>query len=211
MAVACSATLIGRAKSTPYSDKVPFSVFVTFVHARSYSAFSQFWTFRNPGLNRGNYRQSFIRFALRRRAMHMNYSASRLLHATSLQLLQDHHLWPSHLFGHVSRTYHERQMRQLLLVTPTGKRHWSRPSTKQSDYICNLAWSSPGVQPSELSEIAVDGARGISSPPRAATCPSTLPWGKRAWELIKWIDNHCQRIVLAQKNINFCKKNETMF
>jgi len=44
------------------------------------------------GLNRGSYRELIILFALRRRAMHMNYSASRLHHATSFQLLQDHHL-----------------------------------------------------------------------------------------------------------------------
>jgi len=48
----------------------------------------------------------------------------------------------SHWFGHMSRMSQERLTRQLLLVTSAGKRSRSRPRTRWSDYISNLAWSS---------------------------------------------------------------------
>ena len=40
--------------------------------------------------------------------------------------------------------------------TPTGKRPKARPRTRWSDYISDLSWSRLGVEPAELSEIAVD-------------------------------------------------------
>ena len=40
--------------------------------------------------------------------------------------------------------------------TPTGKRPRGRPWTRWSDYISDLAWSRLGVEPAELSKIAVD-------------------------------------------------------
>jgi len=48
---------------------------------------------------------------------------------------------------------------ELLQATgyaPTGRRHKVRPRTRWSDYISDLAWFRLGVEPAELSEIAVD-------------------------------------------------------
>jgi len=39
---------------------------------------------------------------------------------------------------------------------PTGKRLRVRGMTRWSDYISDLAWSGLGVEPAELSDIAVD-------------------------------------------------------
>ena len=41
-----------------------------------------------------------------------------------------------------------------LLTTPTSKRPRGRPGTILCDYIFDLALSSPGVKPAELSEVA---------------------------------------------------------
>ena len=73
-------------------------------------------------------------------------------------------------FGHVTRMSQERLARQVLLATPAGKRPRGRPRTRWRDYISDLAWSSLGVEPAELSEIAVDREvfkvfLGMLSPP----------------------------------------------
>jgi len=47
---------------------------------------------------------------------------------------------------------------QVLLGTPTGKWSRGRPRTWWCDFISDLAWSRVGVEPAELSEIAVDRA-----------------------------------------------------
>ena len=46
--------------------------------------------------------------------------------------------------------------RQALLAKPMGERPRVHPWTRWSNYISNLAWSRLGVEPTELSEIAVD-------------------------------------------------------
>ena len=72
---------------------------------------------------------------------------------------------------------------RVLLATPAGKRLRGCPRTRWRDYISELAWSRLGVEPAELSEIAVDREvfqvfLGMLSPP-----PS---WGnKRVW---KWMN-----------------------
>jgi len=43
-----------------------------------------------------------------------------------------------------------------LQPTPTVKRPGVRPRTRWCDYISYIAWSRLGVEPAELSEIAVD-------------------------------------------------------
>jgi len=58
-------------------------------------------------------------------------------------------------FGHVTRMLQERLARQVLVATPNGEQP-GRPRARCSDYISDLAWSSLGVEPAELSEIAVD-------------------------------------------------------
>jgi len=60
------------------------------------------------------------------------------------------------LFGHVSRIPHENLASQALLAKRTGKRPGGLPRSGWRDYICDLAWSRLGVDPAELSEIAVD-------------------------------------------------------
>ena len=59
-------------------------------------------------------------------------------------------------FGHASRMPHERLVRQVLLGKPTAKRPRSCPRPRWSDCISDIAWSHLGVEPVELSEIAVD-------------------------------------------------------
>jgi len=59
-------------------------------------------------------------------------------------------------FGHVSRIPHKRLARQVQLAEPTEKRFRGHPRPRWSDYISDLAWSRLGVEPAELSEIAVD-------------------------------------------------------
>ena len=49
----------------------------------------------------------------------------------------------------------ERLARHVLLDTPTGKRPRC-PKIRWSDYISSIAWARLGVEPAELSEIAVD-------------------------------------------------------
>jgi len=49
-----------------------------------------------------------------------------------------------------------RWARHVLLATPTGKRPRVNPRTRWSDYISDLAWSCLTMEPTELSEIAVD-------------------------------------------------------
>jgi len=51
---------------------------------------------------------------------------------------------------------HERLARQVLLAKPTGK--WPRglPRPRWSEGISNIVWPHLGVEPIELSEIAVD-------------------------------------------------------
>jgi len=60
------------------------------------------------------------------------------------------------LLGHVSRIPYESLARQALLAKSTGKRPGGLPRSGWSDYISDLAWSCLGVEPAELSEIAVD-------------------------------------------------------
>ena len=48
-----------------------------------------------------------------------------------------------------------RSVRQIL-ATPTRKRPRCRPKTSWNDYISIVYWSRLGVEPAELSEIAVD-------------------------------------------------------
>jgi len=50
----------------------------------------------------------------------------------------------------------ERLVRQALLVKPTGKRPKCRPRPGWSNCVSDLAWSHLGVEPAELSQIAVD-------------------------------------------------------
>ena len=59
-------------------------------------------------------------------------------------------------FSHVPRMSQERLSRQALLAKPSGKRPRGRPRPRWSNYISDLAWSRLGVEPAELSEIAVD-------------------------------------------------------
>jgi len=65
---------------------------------------------------------------------------------------------------------------------PTGKRPKVCPRTRWRDYISDLAWSRLGVEPAELSEIAVD--REVFRVPRAAV-PATLPKGKAGTKMNK--------------------------
>ena len=51
---------------------------------------------------------------------------------------------------------HERLARQVLLAKPTAKRPRSRPRPRWSDCISDISWYHLGVEPVELSEIAVD-------------------------------------------------------
>ena len=59
-------------------------------------------------------------------------------------------------FDHLSRIPHKRLARQGQLAEPTEKRFRGHPRPRWSDYISDLARSRPGVEPAELSEIAVD-------------------------------------------------------
>ena len=51
---------------------------------------------------------------------------------------------------------HERLAKQVLMAKPTGKRVVGRPRPGWSDCISDLGWFRFGVEPSQLSEIAVD-------------------------------------------------------
>jgi len=55
------------------------------------------------------------------------------------------------LFSHVARMQQERLARQVLLVKLTGKRPRGRPRTRCCDFVSDL-----GVEPTDLSEVAVD-------------------------------------------------------
>ena len=59
-------------------------------------------------------------------------------------------------FGHVTKMSQEKSVRQVLLATHTGKWPRGRPRTRGRDYISDLAWPRPDVDPAELSEIAVN-------------------------------------------------------
>jgi len=50
----------------------------------------------------------------------------------------------------------ERLVWQVLLARPMGERRRGLPRPKWNDHISELAWSRLGVEPTELSEIAVD-------------------------------------------------------
>jgi len=50
----------------------------------------------------------------------------------------------------------ERLVRQVLLARPMAERRRGLPRPKWNDRISELAWSRLGVEPTELSEIAVD-------------------------------------------------------
>jgi len=64
--------------------------------------------------------------------------------------------------------------------------HWPfhRPSTRRSDYISDLAWSSHGVEPAELSEIGVDRGvfRVVGQLPRDP--PQSKSENKNKWMII---------------------------
>ena len=68
-------------------------------------------------------------------------------------------LWMERLkipwFKHVTRIPQERLAGQVLLTTPTGKWPRGRPRTRWSDCISGLVWRRLGVEPAEISEIAV--------------------------------------------------------
>ena len=51
---------------------------------------------------------------------------------------------------------HERLVRQVLLAKSTGKQPRGCPKPRWNNCISDLAWSHLGVEPAELSEIAVD-------------------------------------------------------
>jgi len=75
---------------------------------------------------------------------------------------------------------HEKLTKQVLLLTPTGKRPRVPPRTRWSEYIPELDWFRLRVETAEPSEIAEDRG-GISSPPRAAA-PRDPPHRKRGFE-----------------------------
>jgi len=62
----------------------------------------------------------------------------------------------------MSRMSQERLVRQVFLATPMGKWPRGRPTARRRDYITDLAWSRPGVEPAELPEIA-ENARYFES------------------------------------------------
>ena len=79
---------------------------------------------------------------------------------------------------------HVRLVRQILLVKSTGKRPKCRPRPRSSNCISDLAWSSLGVEPAELSEISVDCEVFqvlVLLPPRPSIGEN------RAWKWMKWI------------------------
>jgi len=51
---------------------------------------------------------------------------------------------------------YERLARQVQLAKPTEKRFRCHPRPRWNEYISDLAWSCLGVEPAQLSEIAVD-------------------------------------------------------
>jgi len=59
-------------------------------------------------------------------------------------------------FGHLTKMPHERLVRHVLLVKPTGKRPRGHPRTRWTDYTSNLAYSRLDVEPEESHERAVD-------------------------------------------------------
>jgi len=72
-----------------------------------------------------------------------------------------------------------------LQSTSTGKRPRVRPRTRWRDYISDLAWSSHGVEPAELSEIAVD--REAFRVILEFCCPAALPKGKSGTKMSGWM------------------------
>jgi len=76
---------------------------------------------------------------------------------------------------------HERLVRQVLLAKSTGKQPTGRPKPRWSNCISDLAWSHLGVEPAELSEIAVDCEvfQVLLDP----ICPVTLPRRKASMRM----------------------------
>jgi len=60
-----------------------------------------------------------------------------------------------YLFRPCVQNPYERLARQVQLVKPTEKGFRGDPRPRFSNYIADLAWSRLGVEPAELSEIAV--------------------------------------------------------
>jgi len=75
----------------------------------------------------------------------------------------------------------ERLVRQALLAKPTGKRPRCRPRPRLSTCISDLAWSRLGVEPAELSEIAVD--HEVFQVFLWMIAPATLPRGKAGMKM----------------------------
>jgi len=86
------------------------------------------------------------------------------------------------LFGHVSRMSQERLSRLVLLAKPTGKRLRCRPRPRWSNCISDLVWSHLGVEPAELSEIAI--GRAVFRILLGLLSPRPSPEEKRAWKVI---------------------------
>jgi len=88
-------------------------------------------------------------------------------------------------FGHVSRMPHERLVIQVLLAKPTGV--WPRcpPRTSWIDYTSYLAWSRLGVEPAELSKIAVDCE--VFQALLGLLLPRLSQEEKQAWKWMKWM------------------------
>ena len=84
-----------------------------------------------------------------------SYEIGRALNVEPLVRMERPQL---HSFGHVSRMPHKRLARQVLLAKPTGKRPSGCPRPRWSDCISDLAWPRLGLEPAELSEIAIDHA-----------------------------------------------------
>ena len=63
---------------------------------------------------------------------------------------------PSYVASAMSRMPHNRLIDEILRAMATGKLPRGHPWTRWNDYISDLAWSRLGVEPAELSEIAVD-------------------------------------------------------
>jgi len=87
--------------------------------------------------------------------------------------------------------------RQVLLATPTGKRPIVRPRTRWSDYISDHAWSRLGVEPAELSEIAVHREASLS----LLDCfPATVRRGKAGMKMKKW-DNSRKKTTVGSDSM----------
>jgi len=85
---------------------------------------------------------------------------------------------------HVSRISQKRSARQVLLAKPKGKRSGGRPRTSWSDYVSDLAWSHLGMEPAELSELAIDNGCFVSS----RGCCLHFPPQRKSKHGNEWID-----------------------